>query len=630
MLTRRDLLASAAALGVSTLLPNLAAATPDPALKSALDAASEALLAEYPDDATFLGLDAGDRAALRSQLTDRSMAGDAARAASCAARLKTLKAIDAAHLTGIDAVNLQTTIYAHELADEGYRRFRFGDNACLNIWQAESNSPYAVSQDTGFFATIPDFLNSQHPIGDTADADAYLARLSAFAKGLDGENPRLTRDAGLGSIAPDFLLDTTLKQMTGFQAKPVSDWGLVASLVSRTRAKGIAGDWEAKARKICEAEVAPAVARQIEALKGLRARAKPDAGVWKLPDGEAYYDWSLKVGTSTAMTPDEVHRLGVEQVKSIGATMDGLLRQQGLTKGTVGERMDALGKDPRSLFANTDAGRAELLAYLNDVVAKVRAKLPTVFATVKKADLVIKRVPPDIEAGAPDGYEQDGTIDGSRPASYYINLRDTWNWPKFSLPTLCFHEGVPGHVWQGNFVHDLPTIRSQFMFNAYVEGWALYSEQMGDELGMYDDDPFGKLGYLQSIQFRACRLVVDTGLHAKRWTRDQAIQWMVEQNGNPVDAARGEIDRYCAWPGQACGYQIGHLHIDGLRTKAKAALGPRFDLRTFNDALLTSGSLPLTVLDGVIDRFVKGRENPSTACGRGRDPRSGRVRVQRL
>ena len=607
MLTRRDLLATAAGMGFAATLPALPAqAEMPPALKSVLDAASEALLSEYPDDATFLGLDSGDRVALRSKLTDRSMEADAARAASCAARLQRLKGIDGSALAGIDKVNLEVVTYAHELADEGYRRFHFGDNAVLNIWQAESNTAYAVSQGSGFFATIPDFLDSQHPINDAADADAYLARVSAFAKGLDAENARLTRDAGLGSIAPDFLLDTTIKQQSDYLARSPADWGLVGSLAKRTQTKAIPGDWQARAQQLCEAEVAPALTRQLAVLKDLRAKAKPDAGVWKLPDGEAYYDWSLKVGTTTPMTPAEVHKLGLEQVKSISDTMDGLLRKQGLTSGTVGQRMDALGKDPRYLFPNTDAGRAELIAYLNGVVAKVRARLPTVFATVKKADLVIKRVPPEIEAGAPDGYEQDGTMDGSRPASYYINLRDTGNWPKFSLPTLCFHEGVPGHVWQGNFVHDLAVIRSQLLFNAYVEGWALYAEQMGDELGMYDDDPVGKLGYLQSIQFRACRLVVDTGLHAMRWSRDKAIHWMVENNGNPIDSARGEIDRYCAWPGQACGYQIGHLHIDALRTKAKAALGPQFDIRTFNDALLTSGSLPLTVLDGVIDRFIKG------------------------
>ncbi len=604
MLSRRDLLASAAGAGLAAALPVLPARAADPNLTALLASVSEALLAEYPEDATFLGNDTGARSVLRGKLTDRSMAGDAARAASCAARLKKLNAFDASKLTGIDRVNLDTALYAHELADEGYRRFKYGDNAVLNIWQAESNTSYAVSQGSGFFATIPDFLDSQHPIESASDADAYLARVGAFAKALDDENARLSRDAGLGSIPPDFLLDTTIKQQADYLAKSPADWGLVGSLARRTKAKSIPGDWEAKARKLCETEVAPAINRQLGALKDLRVKAKPDAGVWKLPDGEAYYDWSLKVGTTTRMTSDEVHKLGLEQVKSIGDTMDGLLRKQGLTQGTVGQRMDALGKDPRFLFPNTDAGRADLLAYLNGVVAKVREKLPTAFATLHKADLVIKRVPPEIEAGAPDGYEQDGTIDGSRPAAYYINLRDTGNWPKFSLPTLCFHEGVPGHVWQGTFVHQLPTIRSQLMFNAYVEGWALYAEQLGDELGMYEDDPVGKLGYLQSIQFRACRLVVDTGLHAKRWTRDQAIQWMVDNNGDPVDSARGEIDRYCAWPGQACGYQIGHLHIDALRTKAKASLGKKFDLRKFNDALLTSGSLPLTVLDGVIERFI--------------------------
>ncbi len=584
--------------------PHSVAGTP-PALTRLLDSVSEALLDEYPDDATFLGLDTGARAGLHARLTDRSLAADARRAEACAARLKTLKAFDAAKLTGLDAVNLKTTVYAHELAEEGYRRFPFGDNAVLNIWQAESVTPYVVSQGTGWFAVIPDFLDSQHKIETAADAEAYLSRLSSYAKGLDDENARMTRDAGKGVIAPDFILDTTIKQQVEYRAAPIAEWGLIGSLVRRTGEKGIAGDWKMRAQKICEAEVAPALDRQIATLKTLRARATHDAGVWKLPDGDAYYRWLLKVGTTTPMTPDQVHELGLAQVESIGAEMDKLLRAQGITEGTVGARMAALGKDPRFLFPNTDAGRAQLLAYLNGVVAEVRSRLPRVFKTIHKADLVIKRVPPSIEAGAPGGYEQDGPIDGSRPASYYINLHDTANWPKFSLPTLCFHEGVPGHVWQGTFVHELPTVRSQMMFNAYVEGWALYAEQLGDELGMYDADPFGKLGYLQSIQFRACRLVVDTGLHAKRWSREKAIAWLVEHNGDSVDDATSEIDRYCAWPGQACGYQIGHLHIDGLRTKAKAALGAKFDLKVFNDALLTSGSVPLTLLDEVVAEHIR-------------------------
>lgn len=607
MIDRREFLAATVASGVCAFAREawaMGERNADPALTRLLAEFSQALLVEYPDAATFLGLDTGANAALRGELPGRSIAADEARARSCSARLQRLRAFDASRLEGIDRVNLEVVRYAHERANEGYRGFRYGDNAVLNIWQSESTSPYVVSQATGFFATVPDFLDSEHKVDTAQDAEAYLARLAAFARGLDGENERMRRDAAIGSVAPDFLLDTTLKQQLDFRAQPIDQWGLVTSLARRAKARGIGGDWAGRARKLCEAEVAPALARQIEVLKGLRARATHDAGAWKLPDGDAYYRWVLEVGTTTKMTPDEVHRLGLEQTRSIGAQMDVLLKKQGMTQGTVGERMAALSKDPRFLFADTAAGRAELLAYLNGVIDEIRRRLPRAFGIIHKADLVIKRVPPSIEAGAPDGYEQDGPIDGSRPAIYYINLRNMSNWPKFSLPTLCFHEGLPGHVWQGTFVHQLPTIRSQLSFNAYVEGWALYAEQLGEELGMYADDPFGRLGYLQSIQFRACRLVVDTGLHAKRWTREQAIRWMVEHNGNPPDAARGEIDRYCAWPGQACGYQIGHLQIEALRRKARRALGPRFDLKDFDDALLTSGSLPLTVLEGVIERWI--------------------------
>jgi uncharacterized protein (DUF885 family) len=608
MIDRRQFMASAAAAGLGAAAPALAAPRAGGAsgLDRMLGEISEALLVEYPDDATFLGLDTGARAALHSKLTDRSIAADDARAAACAARLARLRALPGrGALTGLDKVNYETTLYAHELADEGYRNFHFGDNAVLNVWQAESNSPYVVSQGTGWFAVIPDFLNSMHKVEDAADAEAYLDRLSDFARGMDAEDARMRRDAAAGSVAPDFLLDTTLKQMTDYRGRPAAEWGLVTSLADRAEKAGIKGDWRARAERICTQQVGPAIDRQVEVLKQMRARATHDAGVWKIPHGDAYYQWLLKVGTTTPMTPEEVHQLGLQQVAELSAQMDGLLKAQGLTQGTVGERMAALGKDPRFLWPNTDAGRAQLLAYLNGVIQEMRTRLPRAFGIIHKADLVIKRVPPEIEAGAPSGYEQDGPIDGSRPASYYINLRDMGNWPKYSLPTLCFHEGIPGHVWQGTFVHQLPTIRSQLMFNAYVEGWALYAEQLGDELGMYADDPFGKLGYLQSIQFRACRLVVDTGLHAKRWSRDQAIRYMMDNNGNAYDDARGEIDRYCAWPGQACGYQIGHLHIDGLRTKAKAALGSKFDLRSFDDALLTSGSVPLTLLDEVIDGYVR-------------------------
>ncbi len=606
--SRRDLLLSAAATAISAALPQLARASSKRdhggASDDMLEHVADALFVEYPENATFLGLDSGKRVKLKHRLTDRSIAGDELRAADCAQRLLDLRKIDRSRLTGLAAINYDATLYAHELAADGYARFKIGDNAVLNTLQAESNTPYAVSQGSGFFATIPDFLDSQHGVETTGDAEAYLDRMSAFAKGLDDENERLRRDAGLGVVAPDFLLDITLAQQTGYRSRGAAEWGLVTSLTRRTSGKGLAGDWGGRALKIAQSEVAPALDRQIAVLNELRAKATSDPGVWKLPDGEAYYAWFLKVGTTTALTADEVHAMGLAQTRELSAQMDVLLKAQGLSQGSVGERMIALSRNPRFLFDNTDAGRAQLIAYLNGLVTGVRPRLSQAFATLPKADLIIKRVPPEIEAGASNGYEQDGSIDGTRPASYYINLHDTANWPKFSLPTLTFHEGIPGHVWQGVFAHRLPTIRSLLAFNAYIEGWALYSEQLGDELGMYTDDPFGKLGYLQSIQMRACRLVVDTGLHAKRWTRGQAVDWFVANNGAPRARLASEVDRYCAWPGQATGYKIGHSEINRLRGKARAALGARFDIRAFDDAIVECGAVPLTVLAQVVDTYV--------------------------
>lgn len=610
MTTRRDLLMTAAAAGFIVAAPGLSAcrkrSSSDPAtdLKRLLEGFANELLNEYPENATFLGLEKGSHAKLKAQLTDRSAEGDARRARSCADRLDRLKTLDRKALSGLDAVNYDCVLEAHQLASDGYQRFPYGDNAVLNTLQAESISPYVVSQGTGDFAVVPDLLDSQHHIVVKADADAYLARLGELVEALDGESGRIRRDAGLGVIPPDFILDQTVKQMESYRNRPVADWGMVKSVARRAREMKIPGDYEAQARKICETQLAPAIDRQLAQLKALRPHATHDAGVWKLPDGEAYYGWLLKVATTTDLDAGQVHQMGLDQVKAIGSQMDVLLRGQGLTQGGVGQRMSALVADKRFLFPDTDKGRADLIAYLNGRVAAMREQLPKAFNILPKTDLVIKRVPVEIQAGAPDGYEQDGPIDGSRPASYYINLRSMASWPKFTLPTLTFHEGVPGHVWQGAFVRKLPVIRSLLMFNAYVEGWALYAEQLADELGLYADDPLGKLGYLQSLHFRACRLVIDTGLHAKRWTREQAIKWLIDNNGAPYDQARSEIDRYCAWPGQACGYKIGHSEINRLRDKARGQLGAAFDLKNFDDALLTSGSLPLDVLARVIDDWI--------------------------
>ena len=607
--SRRDFLAAgSSALALSALPAGAIAAatgTPDARAETALAAMAEAMLADAPETASGLGIDTGARLALKSRLGDKSPAGQARIATHVQDRLSTLRAIDMKALSPATRTDVEVALAAHELAAAGFA-FPFGDMAMMNSNWSYRNAPYVVAQNTGAFVETPDFLDSNHGIATPADADAYLSRLTAYAANLDGETERLKHDAAIGVVAPAFLLDKTLKQMTSVQGQPVDQWVPVASLARRT--KDMAGNPAGKAASIVRDQVAPALARQVAELQRQRATATMDAGVWKLPDGEAYYRWALQAGTTTRMAPEEVHKLGLDQLAALQSQMDDILKSLGMTKGTVGERMTAMGSDPRYLFPNDDAGRQQILSFIDGRLTDIRTRLPRAFATLVPAKLVVKRVPVEIEAGAPGAYAGAGAIDGSTPGNYYINLRDTSIWPRYSLPTLCYHEGIPGHIWQGEYTYKLPLIRSLLAFNAYSEGWALYAEQLGDELGAYDGDAAGRLGYLQSIAYRCCRLVVDTGLHAKRWSRDKAIYWFATTNGSSVEDVQGEVDRYCAWPGQACGYKVGHGEIVRLRGAAQKALGDRFDFRLFNDAVVKGGGVPMTVLAKNVDAYIAGRQ----------------------
>ena len=603
--SRRDFLVAGSSAFALAALPARAAETADARAEAILSDMAEAMLADAPETASGLGIDTGARAALKSRLGDKSPAGQAQIAAHVKDRLANLRAIDLQPLSPATRTDVEVVLASHELAADGFA-FPFGDMAMMNSNWSYRNAPYAVAQNTGSFVETPDFLDSNHPINSAADADAYLTRLSAYAANLNGETQRLKHDAGIGVVAPAFLLDKTLKQMTSVQAQPVDQWVPVASIARRT--KNMPGDYAAKAAAIVTDQVAPALTAQIAELRRQRATATMDAGVWKLPQGEDYYAWALRAGTTTTRSPEEVHRLGLDQLAALQSEMDRLLKSLGMTKGTVGERMTAMGKNPQYLFPNDDAGRQQILSFIDGRLADIRTRLPRAFATLVPAKLIVKRVPVEIEAGAPGAYAGAGSMDGSVPGNYYINLRDTSIWPRYSLPTLCYHEGIPGHIWQGEYTYKLPLIRSLLAFNAYSEGWALYAEQLGDELGAYDGDVAGRLGYLQSIAYRCCRLVVDTGLHAKRWTRDHAIQWFATTNGSTVEDVQGEVDRYCAWPGQACGYKVGHGEIVRLRGMAQQALGDKFDFRLFNDAVVKGGGVPMTVLAKNVDAYVAQRK----------------------
>ena len=600
--TRREfVITTSAALAASQLPARAGTPENDGAAERLLAEFTEELLVDYPESATMLGIDVGARAALKAKLSDRSPAGQQTIETRVARRLERLKAIDANALSPAARIDVDVLRTAHEFTLEGFA-FPYGDVALLNSNWSWRNAPYVVAQNTGAFLEIPSLLDEQHTVNSPEDADAYLARLEAYAGQMDGETERLKSAAAQNVIAPNFLLDKTLAQLRVARAGQVSDWSLVTSLARRTTSMN--GDYAARAAQIAAERIAPALDRQTEEVLAHRRRATSDAGVWKLPRGDEYYAWALRAGTTTRMTPDEIHARGREELRELQSRMDGILRQQGMTSGTVGERMTALGKDPRFAFAESDAGRAKLMAFLNARVADMRTRLPRAFDTRVPGNFEIKRMAPEVEPGAPGAYGGAGSIDGKVSGKFWINMHKMSVFTTYNTPTLTYHESIPGHVWQGEYTFKLPLCRSLLAFNAYSEGWALYAEQLADELGVYDEDPFGRLGYLQSIAFRACRLVVDTGLHVKRWTRQQAIEWFASTNGSSVDEVTGEVDRYCAWPGQACGYKVGHSEINRLRAKAQQALGKKFDFRKFNDAVVTGGGVPMLTLARSVDRFI--------------------------
>jgi len=600
-LSRREALAGLAATTALPLVssPAFAAPTSEPQAKALLNSIAENLLRLQPAQATSLGIDTGARASYRSRLEDRSPAGQAKIAATLKADLARAEAINTSALPFATRTSVEVVKSAYRTALEGFAQ-PYGDVA-VGGWR---NTPYVVIQNVGAYIDTPQFLDTDHPIENRSDAEAYLSRLAQYPHQLDGELARMRAARAKGLVPPSFLIDKAINQLSISLKNTEAGGTIVDSLVRRTKEKGIAGDWEARARKIGTAEVVPALQRQLAELQAERAVATDDAGMWSRPHGDEYYRWALKASTTTNLSPDEVHQMGIEQLAELQGRMDPILKSLGYTQGSVGERMQALAKDPRYKFSEGDKGRAEIRSYIDERLKMIRAVLPRGFHTLVPGHLEVKRMSPEQEPGAPAAYGGAGSIDGKIPGKFWINLRTTDLHSKYSLPDLAAHEAIPGHVWQGEYANKLPLIRTLLAFNAYSEGWALYAEQLVDELGVYDDFPVGRLGYLQSIAFRCCRLVVDSGMHAKKWTRQQGVDFFVQRNGsNPLEVA-SEVDRYCSWPGQACGYKVGHSTINRLRDKAKAALGPKYDLRAFDDAVVLGGNVPMDVLAGNIDDYI--------------------------
>ena len=519
--------------------------------------------------------------------------------------------------------------YKQELDAFDRAKFGFQDQITYDIlqWQystqleqekfpwLSSNGLYAVSPMWGGQIGPVTFMIQAHTIKNRLTAENFVKRVGQIAARLDKVTAEAQRQFQLGVVLPVSLLDKSLAVIKDTTSAPPAEHALVKTLLEKIE-KAKAADIDAaltsqlKAQTIAAVEtvIYPAYARMTLALEAMRPEAeKQTDGVDRLPNGKTYYALALKRNTTTDLTADQIHDVGLKEVARISAEMEAILTGQGLTGGTPGERTKALGEDPKQQFPDTDEGRAQILAEYDRLLKEVAAVMPQYFKTIPPQPLEVRRVPPASEKGSAGAYYNPPARDGSRPGIFYANLRDVKETPKWSMKTLAFHEGIPGHHFQiatAQGLKGLPFLRQQTLFTAYAEGWALYTELLAKEIGMYRQDPLGDLGRLQAEMFRAARLVVDTGIHAKGWTREQAIDYMTGVTGMARTDVETEIERYMSNPGQACAYKVGMLKILELRERAKTKLGGKFDLKNFHKVVLENGAVPLTILERLVDDWI--------------------------
>jgi uncharacterized protein (DUF885 family) len=483
-------------------------------------------------------------------------------------------------------------------------------------WAGANGQAYPVNQAFGVQKELPNFLLSQHQITNALLARHYVDRLKAMADVLDALNVDVARQAKLGVVPPDFIIDDSIDQMKTLIASTPDRNVLVTNLTSKM-AKLTDLDQSEKSALANNAtgavrdDVYPAYRRLIARMQDIRKLATHDAGLWHVKGGDAFYADQLKFLTSTDMTPAEIHNYGLSEVARISAEADKELKSVGLVDGSVGARLDWLMKDPRFLYSNDDKGRALMLARYKQLLGHVKTLLPQYFSYIPPQQLEVRRVPPYAEKGSAGAYYEQPSLGGSRPGVFFANLRNVGETPMWAMPTLAYHEGIPGHHMQlstAQSIQGLPYLRRFNFLPAYGEGWALYAEHLAKDMGLYNNDPYGDLGRLQAELFRAVRLVVDTGMHAQHWSREQAIEYMQTTTGMAPSDVTAEVERYVVWPGQACAYKVGMKTILGLREQAKADLGSKFDIKQFHAVVLENGSMPLWLLQKNVDAWIAEKE----------------------
>ncbi|WP_422506983.1 DUF885 domain-containing protein [Stenotrophomonas sp. GZD-301] len=481
-------------------------------------------------------------------------------------------------------------------------------------WLPVGGSTYAVDQLFSLPVNLPQFMDNQHAVTDAASAAAYIARLQAMGTKLDQVRANLDMQVRQGVVPPELALQGAATQFRTLLAPAPQDSLWVRGLQRKldaldTLPAAQRAAWITQATEAVRDAVNPGYQRLMADVDGLLARHPGNHGVWALPEGKAYYDAALRWYTSTDLDADAIHRIGLDEVARLDKAMDARLRDLGLRDGSVAARVALLRDDPRYRYADSDAGRQQLIGDIQQRLRDLDPILPTYFGRLPTQPLQVQPVPVHMQATSPGGYYYPPALDGSRPGTFFINLGDMASNTRWSVPTLTYHEGSPGHHFQisiGQTLDDLPMLRRSLNPSAFSEGWALYAEQLMADAGVYRDDPAGDLGRLQAEMFRSVRLVVDTGLHRKRWTPEQAVAYMQATTGMTAADVRIEVNRYLVQPGQAASYKMGQLRLLALRDKARRQLGNRFDLRHFHDLVLGNGALPMTVVEQAVDAWIAG------------------------
>lgn len=578
---------------------------------------SQEILADSPELASQSGVSedaAGGPYAAR--LDDRSPVAVEARRSAALRRLAELRTLDERRIEDARDLLTYAVLNAQFSNAADGAGFAYGNFSSLGGIQ-----PYVLNQLDSAFITLPTFLDERHDIASAVDAETYITRLRAVAVAIDQETERAGADAARGVRPPGFIMDATFDALQGvLQVAPINQPYIVSlrrKLDALAAAETDAGrraeieqqnlQFIARAETIVRDDIIPAHQRAAAFIRADRANANDNAGVSNLPEGAAYYAAALRIETTTDLAPDAIHRIGRERVEVLSRELDIALRRIGLTEGPVGQRLAQMTLDPRYRYPDTDEGRAELMADVERRIARVMERAPQWFGRLPQAPLEVRRVPAFAEAGAPGAYYSPPSLEGQTPGIYYVNLRNLAEMTRIDLPTQDFHEAAPGHHFQialAQELTDAPLLTRLISFNAYSEGWGLYAEELADEVGFHEGDPVGRIGYLRWQLWRAARLVVDTGLHAQNWTRQQAIDYLIQTTGDAPGVIATEVDRYIVWPGQACGYELGRREIARLREVARNELGPDFDLRGFHDAVLLSGEVPLSVLGAIVANWI--------------------------